>query len=103
MHSNRTSGRVLRMTPYLITAGLGFSMAAQAATPAEEVAVADTAMQEPSADDVSSEIPAPTIDTNGDGTADAWDRSGNGQPDAWDTDGDGKPDLLDDNGDGKPD
>ncbi len=110
MHSKTTSGRVLRMTPYLITVGLGFSIAAQAATPAKEVgvadkgvAVADTAVQKPSGDNVSSEIPAPTIDTDGDGKADAWDRSGNGQPDAWDTDGDGKPDLLDDNADGKPD
>ena len=29
----------------------------------------------------------PTIDTNGDGTADAWDLNGDGKPDAWDTDG----------------
>lgn len=50
-----------------------------------------------------SETPPPTIDTDGDGKADAWDRDGNGIADAWDTDGDGKPDLFDDNGDGKPD
>lgn len=42
------------------------------------------------------ETPPATIDTNGDGVADAWDRNGDGEPDAWDTDGDGKPDLFDD-------
>ncbi|MEM1132981.1 MAG: hypothetical protein AAGH53_08595 [Pseudomonadota bacterium] len=42
------------------------------------------------------DIPPATIDTNGDGVADAWDRNGDGKPDAWDTDGDGKPDLFDD-------
>jgi hypothetical protein len=47
--------------------------------------------------------PAATIDTNGDGKADAWDRDGNGSADAWDTNGDGKPDRYDTNGDGKPD
>jgi hypothetical protein len=45
----------------------------------------------------------PTIDTDKDGTADAWDRDANGVPDAWDLNGDGKPDVLDNNGDGKPD
>jgi hypothetical protein len=48
-------------------------------------------------------VPAPTIDTDKDGKADAWDRDANGLPDAWDVNGDGKPDLFDDNGDGKPD
>jgi len=44
-----------------------------------------------------------TLDTNGDGKADAWDKDGNGTPDAWDQDGDGKPDAWDKDGDGKPD
>lgn len=48
-------------------------------------------------------IPAPTIDSNGDGKADAWDRNGDGKADAWDRDGDGKPDAYDDDGDGQPD
>jgi hypothetical protein len=48
-------------------------------------------------------IPPATIDTNGDGKADAWDRDANGMPDAWDVNGDGQPDQLDNNGDGKPD
>jgi len=48
-------------------------------------------------------LPAPTIDTNGDGKADAWDRNGDGKADAWDRNGDGKPDAHDDDGDGKPD
>ena len=48
-------------------------------------------------------VPAPTIDSNEDGKADAWDRDGNGTPDAWDVNGDGKPDKFDDDGDGKPD
>ncbi len=48
-------------------------------------------------------VPAPTIDTNNDGKADAWDRDANGLPDAWDVNNDAKPDLFDDNGDGKPD
>lgn len=47
--------------------------------------------------------PAATMDTNGDGKADAWDRDANGVADAWDTNGDGAPDAVDDNGDGKPD
>ncbi len=45
----------------------------------------------------------PTIDTNGDGKADAWDRDKNGKADAWDVNNDGKPDLFDDDGDGRPD
>ncbi|MGB5483096.1 hypothetical protein [Parasphingorhabdus sp.] len=90
MHSNQPSKRPRRLTPYLITVGLGLSVAAHAAEP--ELS-----------DDKKSEIPAPTIDTDGDGLVDAWDRRGDGQADAWDTDGDGQPDLLDDNGDGKPD
>jgi len=48
-------------------------------------------------------VPPPTIDSDGDGKADAWDRDGNGKADAWDTNGDGKPDQFDDDGDGKPD
>ncbi len=90
MHSNKASNRLRRMTPYLITVGLGLSVTAHAAEP--ELS-----------DDHRSEIPTPTIDTDGDGILDAWDRSGDGRPDAWDSDGDGQPDLLDDDGDGKPD
>ena len=90
MHSNRASRRLRRMTPYLITVGLGLSAAASAAEPEYS-------------NDKHSEIPAPTINSDGDGLPDAWDRSGDGQPDAGDEDGDGQPDLLDDNGDGKPD
>jgi hypothetical protein len=90
MHSKKSSNRVRRLTPYLITVGLGLSVAANAA-------------QTETPDEVQSEIPAPTIDTDGDGKMDAWDRDGDGQPDAWDSDADGKPDLLDDNADGKPD
>ncbi|MEO1044828.1 MAG: hypothetical protein AAFX04_05250 [Pseudomonadota bacterium] len=44
------------------------------------------------------DYPPATIDTNGDGVADAWDRDGDGQPDAWDTDADGKPDLFEQDG-----
>jgi hypothetical protein len=40
------------------------------------------------------EVPPPTIDTNGDGTPDAWDRDGDGRPDAADNDGDGEPDEM---------
>ena len=47
--------------------------------------------------------PPPTIDSNGDGTMDAWDQDGNGVADSWDTDGDGKADAIDANGDGVPD
>ncbi len=90
MHSNKSLNIIRRMTPYLMTASLGLSVAASAAEP-EHV------------DDSAVEIPAPTIDTDGDGLMDAWDRSGDGQPDAWDSDGDGQPDLLDDDGDGQPD
>ncbi|MEP2989286.1 MAG: hypothetical protein ABJN65_10835 [Parasphingorhabdus sp.] len=94
MHSKPAPKRLRRMTPYLITAGVGLSVAtASVASPDEEQ----------SKEAMESEIPAPTIDTNGDGTPDAWDRSGDGKPDAWDTNGDGRPDLLDDDGDGQPD
>lgn len=90
MHSNKASKSLRRMTPYLMTVGLGLSVAASAAEP--ELS-----------DETPSEIPAPTMDSDGDGIMDAWDRSGDGRADAWDTDGDGQPDLLDDDGDGKPD
>ena len=90
MHSIISPNRMRRMTPFLITVGMGLSVAAHAAEP-----------QSP--DDMQSEIPAPTIDSDGDGTMDAWDRSGDGQADAWDSNGDGQPDLLDDDGDGQPD
>jgi hypothetical protein len=90
MHSNRAPNHMRRMTPFLITVGLGLSFAANAAEP--ELT-----------DDMQSEIPAPTIDSDGDGRMDAWDRSDDGQPDAWDSDGDGQPDLLDNDGDGEPD
>tara|TARA_R100001244_G_scaffold20643_7_gene21568 strand:+ start:3978 stop:4223 length:246 start_codon:yes stop_codon:yes gene_type:complete len=79
-----------RMVPFLITAGLGLSVAAHAAEPETP-------------DEMPTEIPAPTIDSDGDGVMDAWDRSGDGAPDAWDSDGDGRPDLVDNDGDGKPD
>lgn len=103
--STRTSNKKVRLTPYLITVGVGFSMAggAIAAAPEMENASQEEVQEAPAEAPLESEIPAPTIDTNGDGTADAWDRSGNGQPDAWDTDADGRPDLLDDDGDGQPD
>lgn len=41
------------------------------------------------------QAPPATMDSNGDGTMDAWDRNGDGTADAWDTDGDGKPDKAD--------
>ena len=47
--------------------------------------------------------PSPTLDSNGDGTMDAWDNNGDGQPDLWDLDGDGQPDAADSDGDGQPD
>lgn len=103
MHSNRTNRPMLRMTPYLITVGLGISTTANAAQAPEEVQETEIAASDQATVEAQSEIPAPTIDTDGDGVADAWDRNGDKKPDAWDTDGDGKPDLLDDNGDGKPD
>jgi hypothetical protein len=90
MQSTISPSRLLRMIPYLMTVGLGMSVAANAAEPE-------------SPNDMPSEIPAPTIDTDGDGIMDAWDRSDDGQPDAWDSDGDGQADLLDENGDGQPD
>jgi|GEM_PF-1770232 len=49
------------------------------------------------------ESDAPTVDTDGDGTPDAWDKSGDGKADAWDTNGDGKADAWDTDGNGKPD
>lgn len=48
-------------------------------------------------------IPEPTIDTDGDGTPDAWDQRGDGRADSWDMDGDGRPDVFDQDGDGQPD
>ena len=69
MHSKIALSGLRRMTPYLITAGLGLSVAASAAQPVPS-------------DDRPSEIPAPTVDTDGDGVMDAWDRDGDSQPDA---------------------
>jgi len=90
MHSKNSPNHLRLMTPFLVTVGMGLSVSAYAAEPE-------------SPDDMQSEIPVPTIDSNGDGVMDAWDRSGDGQPDAWDSDGDGQPDLLDNDGDGQPD
>ena len=90
MHSNTTRSSMRRLTPYLVTVGLGLSVAAHAGEPE-------------SLEDTKPDFPAPTIDTDGDGTMDAWDRTGDGEPDAWDSDGDGQPDLLDNDGDGEPD
>ena len=59
-----------------------------AATPALEAPVAPERTTEP-------QVPRATMDSNGDGIADAWDRNGDGTADAWDTDGDGKPDKAD--------
>ena len=59
-----------------------------ATTPALEAPVAPERTAEP-------QVPRATMDSNGDGTADAWDRNGDGTADAWDTDGDGKPDKAD--------
>lgn len=53
--------------------------------------------------DKANSAPAPTIDSNSDGKADAWDRNGDGKADAWDRNGDGKPDAYDDDNDGQPD
>lgn len=50
-----------------------------------------------------SAMPEPTIDTDGDGTPDAWDQRGDGRPDSWDVNGDGRPDVFDRDGDGQPD
>ena len=68
-------------------------------------AFADTAGGEDGDTAAETEMPAlpATIDSDGDGVADAWDRNSDGSADAWDTNGDGKPDLFDDDGDGKPD
>lgn len=43
------------------------------------------------------------VDTNGDGTPDAYDADGNGTADGFDTNGDGILDMVDTNGDGTPD
>lgn len=91
MHSNKSSKNPMqRITPYLITVGLGLSIPAYAAQPE-------------TSDEMQAEVPAATIDSNGDGTTDAWDRNEDGQADAWDSNGDGKPDLADNDGDGQPD
>jgi len=70
---------------------------------AQDTGAQDTGATGATAQTEDQSVPPATIDTNGDGKADAWDRDGNGQPDAWDTDGDGAPDKVDDNGDGQPD
>ena len=77
----------------LIAAGL---IAASLALPGAALALQDAN------GNASGEAPA-TIDSNGDGTPDAWDTNGDGRADAWDTNGDGKPDTVDADGDGKPD
>jgi hypothetical protein len=86
-------------------AAVSFGGSAMAATTSPLAMAVGTAGEAPAASAPSPEnkIPAPTIDTNKDGKADAWDRDANGKPDAWDINGDGKPDQLDNDGDGKPD
>lgn len=96
---SKTVLRVALQTTVMMTM-LGFSGMALAAPGAPQDAEDKMSQEAPPPE---SEIPAPTIDTNGDGKPDAWDRDANGVPDAWDVDGDGKPDLLDNDGDGRPD
>ena len=55
---------------------------------------------EPSTAAATVDFPAATIDTNSDGTPDAWDLNGDGKADVFDTTGDGKPDRADRDGDG---
>lgn len=82
----------------------------QEPAPAEPYAdsATDAPADEPYQDPATSEAPAPsnpaaTIDSNGDGTMDAWDQRGNGKADTWDTNGDGQPDAVDADGDSQPD
>tara|TARA_R110002110_G_scaffold87824_9_gene228638 strand:+ start:113 stop:346 length:234 start_codon:yes stop_codon:yes gene_type:complete len=77
MHSNTRSNPFHRITPYLVTVGLGLAIPAQAAEPE-------------SPDDMQAEVPAATIDSDGDGQPDLLDGDGDGQPDP--SDGDGQPD-----------
>lgn len=93
------------MTASLIP-GLFSSLIAGAALIAPPVLAQDRTAQDPDMPSRSPEdaapprdqdrkIPPATIDTDGDGIADAWDRNQDGTPDAWDTDGDGQPDKAD--------
>ena len=77
-------------------AAAAFTLAAPAA--AQDAPAGEEPMVEPEMGP-----PPATIDSDGDGTNDAWDRNGDGNADAWDQDGDGNPDALDDDGDGEPD
>ena len=73
---------VKAMTRALLTAAPTVALADARGTP-EPVAGGEVAQAET----------PPTIDSDGDGKADAWDRNGDGQPDAWDRNGDGQPDA----------
>ena len=97
------SKKVLRVAlrTMATTAIFGLSGAALAAQ--NEPQSAKEKMSQEAPPPIESQVPVPTIDTNGDGKPDAWDRDANGVADAWDIDGDGKPDLLDNDGDGRPD
>lgn len=72
---------------------------ALAATPAfaQEVMPETPTTEAPAAEApvTAEQAPPATLDTNGDGTMDAWDRNNDGKADAWDTNGDGQPDKAD--------
>ena len=60
---------------------------------AQDQAASEPTDQSDEMEATTDQVPAPTIDSDSDGTPDAWDRDGDGQPDQADNDGDGKPDA----------
>lgn len=65
------------------------------ASPTTEAPASETPAPGAEAPATADQAPPATLDSNGDGTMDAWDRNNDGKADAWDTDGDGKPDKAD--------
>lgn len=87
------------------TIAAAFPMAAGLAMAQDSMMPEGDAMTPPAEEAMPADAtnPPATMDSNGDGTMDAWDRDADGTADAWDTTGDGAPDAVDDDGDGQPD
>ncbi len=84
---NSIIGTLIAAGALAATPALAQEMTPEAPAPTEAPATEAPATAE--------QTPPATLDSNGDGTMDAWDRNNDGKADAWDTDGDGQPDKAD--------
>jgi hypothetical protein len=89
---NTIFGTLIAAGALAATPALAQEMTPEAPTSTEAPATEAPAAEAPAA---AEQAPPATLDSNGDGTMDAWDRNSDGKADAWDTDGDGQPDKAD--------